>query len=236
MKIHVFRHLEFEGLGMIGEWIQDKGYTYTETRFWENTLTYPDPNQIDMLIIMGGSMNVDEEDQYPWLVEERQFIRKAMDTNVKILGVCLGAQLISRASGKEVIRSPYKEIGWFPVSKLFSNHTLFPNLKEEEVTVMQWHGDMFEIPEDSERLFASAGCPNQAFSMNENRVVGLQFHLELSKQYILPFFDNDEDEELKVKAPYIQTPDEIKAGCGKYDVVTRELLFDLLNVMAELPK
>lgn len=236
MNIHVFRHLEFEGLGMIGEWIQENGYAYSETRFWEDALQYPDPHQIDMLIIMGGSMNVDEEEKYPWLAGEKQYIRRAMDANVKILGVCLGAQLISRAAGKKVIQSPYKEIGWFPVKKLFTNHTLFPNLKDEEVTVMQWHGDMFETPDDSQKLFASDGCPNQAFSMNENRVVGLQFHLELSKQYILPFFDNDDEEELTVKAPYIQTPKEIKAGCGKYDVITRTLLFDLLDVMSGLPK
>jgi len=236
MNIHVFRHLEFEGLGMIGEWIHENGYSFTETRFWENAPVYPNPEEIDLLIVMGGSMNVDEEDEYSWLGEEKKYIRRAIDANVKILGVCLGAQLIARATGKAVIRSPFKEIGWFPVRKLFTNHTLFPNLKEQEVTVMQWHGDMFEIPEGSEYLFASEACPNQAFSLNENRVVGLQFHLELSKKYILPFFDNDGDEELNERAPYIQTPEEIKAGCGRFDLVTRELLFDLLAVLSNLPK
>lgn len=234
MKIHVFRHLSFEGLGMIQDWISERGFTFTETRFWENCEQLPELKSLDMLIVMGGSMNVDEEDIYPWLAVEKEYIRKAIKANVKVLGVCLGAQLISRAMGKEVILSPHKEIGWFPVKKLFTKHGLFPQLNEkEEAMVMHWHGDMFGIPNGADRLFESEGCPNQAFTMNGNRVVGLQFHLELEEKQILPFFENVEDE-LKQKAPFIQKNEAILAGCKENVFFARSLLFDLLDKMAVL--
>ncbi len=236
MRIHVFRHLSFEGLGMIQDWIYERGFAYTETRFWENSKELPDPESLDMLIVMGGPMNVDEEDKYPWLAEEKAYIRKAIEANVKVLGVCLGAQLISRAMGKQVVQSPYKEIGWFPVNKLFEKHDLFPALNgKDDVTVMHWHGDMFEIPDGADRIFESQGCPNQAFVLNSNRVVGLQFHLELEEKHILPFFENVEDE-LKEKAPYIQATDDILAGCRQNVGFARSLLFDLLDKMADLTK
>lgn len=233
-RIHALQHLSFEGLGFIHPWISKHGHTLTETRFWEDKLALPSMDSFDLLIVMGGSMNVDEEELYPWLKAEKAFISEAIKSNKKVLGICLGAQLIARATGVQVLRSPEKEIGWFPVKREFESHPLFPSFHSiDSLPVMHWHGDMFEIPVGAQRLFSSNGCPNQGFAMNENRVIGLQFHLELGNQHIRTFFEQDLSE-FESTAKYIQSPATILELEKEYVGRTREALNELLDRLIEL--
>jgi GMP synthase-like glutamine amidotransferase len=232
MRFHALRHLQFEGLGMIEPWIRHHGHSLTETLFWESDWEIPSLDSFDFLIVMGGSMNVDEEAEFPWLVQEKAFIADCIRANKRILGICLGAQLISRALGHKVGRSPEKEIGWFPVEKKFDTHPLFPSLADKkQLQVMQWHGDMFDLPTGAESLFSSAGCPNQAFTLNENRVVGLQFHLELSDNHIRLFFDDGDNAEFDNVTKYIQLPTTILEESKKHVATTRQVLNELLEAM-----
>jgi GMP synthase-like glutamine amidotransferase len=181
MRIHYFQHVEFEGLGCIAAWTEQRGHRITATRFFAGE--QPPPLQdIDVLVVMGGPMNIYEEDQYPWLTHEKAYLRQAIDTGKKVLGICLGAQLIADVLGGPVTRNAHKEIGWFPITltKAAQQHPALAHLAPS-TTVLHWHGDTFALPPGATLLASSAGCAHQAFAMG-NQVVALQFHLELTPQ------------------------------------------------------
>jgi len=139
---------------------------------------FPDTQDIDLLIIMGGPMGVSDEADFPWLSSEKTFIKRCIESGVAVLGICLGAQLIADVSGAKVYPNPEKEIGWFPVtSTTTGNDTFrFPS----STTVFHWHGETFSLPEGATLLAKSSGCINQAFQLGD-RVIGLQFHLETTR-------------------------------------------------------
>jgi GMP synthase-like glutamine amidotransferase len=131
---------------------------------------------------MGGPMGVYDELQYPWLTEEKTFIRRSIDAGKIVLGICLGAQLIANALGAVVFKNPYREIGWFPIERqLNANESAMADIFPETLEVFHWHGDTFEIPQGAKLLASSEGCRNQGFII-DSRVLGLQFHLETTSE------------------------------------------------------
>jgi GMP synthase (glutamine-hydrolysing) len=195
LRIHVFQHVPFEGPAYIEEWARNSGHKLTVTRFYEKH-RLPSLNRVDWLIVMGGPMRADDAESYPWLQKETDFIRRAIEADKTVLGICLGAQLIARAMGSDVYANREKEIGWYPVqfkiprgsgpgSGLRSLFRGFP----KEMTVLHWHGDTFDLPEGA-RLFASShGCDNQLFAVGE-RVIGIQFHVESTPESLEALVDN----------------------------------------------
>ena len=176
IKAHYLQHVPFEGLGSIEPWLQSKRAAISVTKFFEEP-ALPDPANIDLLVIMGGPMSVNDEQDFPWLRQEKEFVRAAIKQDKAVVGICLGAQLIAAAMGAAVYPNMEKEIGWFPITAepecvtgdLFS----FP----QELLVFHWHGDTFDLPAGAARLASSSACENQAFQLGR-RVIGLQFHLE----------------------------------------------------------
>ena len=134
------------------------------------------------MIVMGGPMNIYEEKKYPWLLREKCFIEDATKTGKVVIGICLGAQIIADVLGANVYAGEHKEIGWFPIfrTKEAGESIVFRDFPSE-LEVFHWHGDSFDLPSGCIRLAESAACPNQAFIYDE-RVVGLQFHLEVTRQ------------------------------------------------------
>lgn len=138
MRAHYFQHVPFEGLGSIESWLKKSGFKITSTRFYESA-KLPDLKTIDLLVVMGGPMSVNDEDRFPWLVAEKQFIWDAIAKSKPVLGICLGAQLIASALGAGVYPNKVKEIGWFPIHGIESNGQsvfAFP----ESISVFHWHG------------------------------------------------------------------------------------------------
>ena len=175
MRIHSLEHQAEEGPGKIADWAAERGHTITRTALYADE-ALPALDTFDLLVVMGGGMNIYQHRDHPWLVAEKEFLRRAIDAKKPILGICLGAQLLSDVLGGKVYQNPEKEIGWFPVTFVdqaapFSG---FPR----EVNVMHWHGDTFDLPPGARLVAGSAGCPRQAFIWGD-RVVGLQFHLEM---------------------------------------------------------
>ncbi len=207
MRLHSLEHEPFEGLANIEVWAKNRGHSISRTLLFNNE-ELPDINDFDWLFIMGGSMNIYEEEKYPWLASEKNFIAEAIANKKIVLGMCLGSQLIADVLGGKVSKNKYKEIGWFPVSltKDARNSSIFSALPSKFMA-FHWHGDTFKIPSGAARIAESEGCKAQAFE--HGRVIGLQFHLEYSEKSIALMLQNCSDE--IVDGKYIQKPDEIAA-------------------------
>lgn len=178
MNAHILQHVSFEGIGSMGPWLRRRSANITSTRFFE-PWTLPDVSSLDLIIAMGGPMSVNDEAELPWLVEEKQFIRAAIQQGIPVLGICLGAQLIASALGARVYPGKQREIGWFDIESVphTSDAFVFPNT----TSVFHWHGETFDLPAGAVHLARSAACEHQAFQVGSN-VIGLQFHLETTPQ------------------------------------------------------
>lgn len=174
MNVHILQHVPFEGLGSMEPWLLARGSRISYTRFFE-TCSLPDIATVDFVIAMGGPMSVNDEAELPWLMDEKQFIRSAIQQGVPVLGICLGAQLIASALGARVYAGRQREIGWFDISAVPSPEPTFQF--PHTASVFHWHGETFDLPDHAVKLASSAACENQAFQMGSN-VIGLQFHLE----------------------------------------------------------
>ena len=138
----------------------------------------PSVEEFEWLVVMGGPMGVRDNDAFPWLEQEVELIRSALKNEKRILGVCLGAQLMAHAMGASVYRNPHKEIGWFPVDSPKEKADALVEILPPRFDAFHWHGDTFGIPETAQPIGSSEATKNQGFSMGTN-VLALQFHLEL---------------------------------------------------------
>ena len=229
IRIHYFQHVVHEGLGSIEEWISLSGHSLTSTRFFESA-KLPEISDIDWLIIMGGPMNVHNEEQFPWLADEKKFIRHAVDAGKTVLGICLGSQLISVVLGARVYQNSEKEIGWFDIelTSFAQSCNLFFDMGSR-LKVFHWHGDTFDLPEDAIHLASSAGCKNQAFIYN-GKVLALQFHLETTCDSLLEMIERGRKELTTGK--YVQTEKELLKNKQLIES-NRKILFILLTRLAE---
>jgi GMP synthase-like glutamine amidotransferase len=189
MRLHFLQHVWFEDLAYIKVWAERRNAKISRTAFFSDE-HLPSIDSFDWLVIMGGPMGVYDEKEYPWLVDEKRFISEAIDNGKKVLGICLGAQLIAAVGGGKVYPNKYTEIGWFDVSKTEHGKTseVFSFLPDT-FTAFHWHGDTFDLPRGAKRLANSEACTNQAFELGTN-VIGLQFHLESSVKSIGKLVDN----------------------------------------------
>ncbi|HEX8235712.1 MAG TPA: type 1 glutamine amidotransferase [Abditibacteriaceae bacterium] len=205
MNIHYLQHDAAEGPGSIAQWARASGHIISGTRLCDDE-PLPMLENIDWLVVLGGPMNVYQTEEYPWLVREKKFIEAAIGANKKLVGVCLGAQLIADVLGAPVRRNEYSEIGWYPVQLTEDGRqSLLFGFLPGEFTVLHWHGDTFELPRGATHIARSEACANQAFAYGDN-VVGLQFHLEYTRegaQELLHCADELGD------GPYIQTAEEM---------------------------
>lgn len=167
------------------------------------------PNNADgynVLIILGGPASVYENHQY--LRNEEKLIQQAIAKNIPTLGICLGSQLIAKAAGASVYKGSRKEIGWYPVELTTDSiNDIFKGLKKN-ITVFQWHGDTYDLPKNAVTLAKSELYPVQAFRVGN--AVGIQFHLEVSRDMITDWI-NQYSSELESVRNYINV-DDIIAG------------------------
>ncbi|MEJ2108368.1 MAG: type 1 glutamine amidotransferase [Acidobacteriota bacterium] len=230
MNIHWIQHVPFEGLGSIESWILAHGYSLNGTRAYRRE-SFPVADRFDWLIVMGGPMNIYEDDKHPWLAAERKFIKQAIDEGKVVLGICLGAQLIADALGAGVYAGSCKEIGWFPVRKTEeANASRIFRAFPSQMEVFHWHGDTFPLPSGCLHLAESDACRNQAFAY-EDRVIGLQFHLEMTRQNVEAILSGCRDE--LVEAPYIQKAEDILFNNDKFRAANREM-HGLLDRLAKV--
>ncbi len=184
-KIVVLKHIGIEGPGTLGAFFQKSGFDIKEIELQDGAEVPNDLTGIVALVILGGPMNVYEEEKFPFLQKENAFIQQALARNVPLLGVCLGAQLLAKACGAKVGKSPSPEVGFFDIL-LTEEGNKDPFLKgiKPRFKAFQWHEDMFELPQKSRWLASSQGCPHQAFRVGE-KAYCLQFHVEVDLPMII---------------------------------------------------
>lgn len=230
MRVHVIQHVPFETPGLIAEWAADRGHTVTITRAWADA--FPAQPGEGLLIVLGGPMGAADDDVLPWLSAEKRFIAETIAAGGPVLGVCLGAQIIALVLGGSVRRNPETEIGWYPVTRTpeAGQSPLFAEWPPEAV-VGHWHGDTFELPEGVSSLLSSEYCRNQAFVF-DSRVVGLQFHLEWTRELLTGMVEACAGE-LTDSGPAITPAAALLGGLESAQPGCRELLFGLLDRLVE---
>lgn len=225
MRIHYLQHVSFEGLASIETWANSQGHALSSTQFYQDE-SLPNVAEFDSLVVMGGPMNIYEENRYPWLLKEKRFIEQALKHDKIILGICLGSQLIADVLGAKVFPNPEPEIGWFPIEltaeALTSN--VF-NVLPKQLTVFHWHGDTFELPQGAIRMASSEGCQNQAFIYGE-KVIGLQCHLEATESSVQKLIEHGADE--LVEGKYIQKSKEMLSQADNFQKIN-DAMNSLLN-------
>jgi len=179
MSILVLQHIACEGPGLLAPILEARGLSLRTAHLGKDG-PVPDVASYQGLVVLGGPMNVDEEERYPFLRDEVRAIQQALRLGVPILGVCLGAQLLAKALGARVYPAREKEIGFSRVrlTEEGGRDPLF-RTQGQFMTVFQWHGDTFDLPRGAVNLAASAVCPHQAFRYGRS-AYGLQFHLEVT--------------------------------------------------------
>ncbi len=170
------QHVPFEGPGVFRQALEVRGYAL-------RTILVPSeglPQDFgDFLLIMGGPMSVN--DSAPWIAEELQFVKAAMENRISIIGICFGSQLLAKALGGSVQPGPAFEIGMVEVTVTDEGKRdpVFRHLPSM-FQVFQWHGEGISLPPETQSLVASAEFPVQAFRAQE-RCYGLLFHPEMDE-------------------------------------------------------
>lgn len=220
LRIHSIHHVPFEGLGYIADWAREREHHLSATWQHQND-PLPDLSEVDLLIVIGGPMGVGDEHLYPWLSAEKALIRLAIQREIPVLGICLGAQLIADVLGASVGPQGYREIGWFPIQR--TGTPLDPPWLESvplSMDVLHWHGDRFELPENAQSLWSSEACPNQGFICGS--ALALQFHMEITQPGARELCDACSDE-LGAGGKWVQSPQKILADSARFEEAGQRL-------------
>ncbi|MFD1467678.1 type 1 glutamine amidotransferase [Hymenobacter caeli] len=210
MRWHCLQHLPDEGPGHAADWLAAHGHALRYTRFFDPDPALPALEEFDGLLILGGAMGVHDEAVFPWLRDEKAFLREAIRAGKLTLAICLGAQLLALALGGEVRPNPAPEIGFWTVR--FSAKALaHPLLRgwPAKAAVLHWHHDTFTVPPGALRVGMSAGCAAQGFVWGDG-LIGLQFHPEMTREMVeqLLRFEGHETAE---EQEFVQTAAQIRA-------------------------
>lgn len=183
-KFIIIQHVPHEILGTFHPLLKENDIRIKYVNFHRETNTNIKFKGYDGLVILGGPMSAYDHKNYPFLIHEQRMIEEALKENIKIIGICLGAQLIAQVLGARVYKNELPEIGWYDVelTETGKKDHFFKFFKDKE-KIFQWHSDSFDLPKGAKHLASSQLCKNQGFCYDDN-VYALQFHLEVDKMLI----------------------------------------------------
>lgn len=218
MNIHFILHETFEVPGAYLKWAQERGHNVTSTKVYEEEKLPETVDGIDFLIVMGGPQSPDENRQaFPYYDPKAEIvlIQKAIDADIYIVGVCLGAQLLSVAYGGKYEHSHEREIGVFPIN-LTEAGLADDHIKDFGSTLDtgHWHGDMPGLSDNAVVMATSKGCPRQIVRFSPKHYA-FQAHLEFDPEAIDLLIAADGEEHLRQQnqeLPFVQTPEQLRAN------------------------
>jgi GMP synthase-like glutamine amidotransferase len=226
MRIHVLQHVPFEGPANVGVWAKRNGHDLAVTNLHHGD-DLPPIDAADAMVVLGGLMSVTDEQEYPWLVGEKTFLREYIATTRPVLGICLGAQLLAECLGGTVRRNDVREIGWHEVTLAPAARQIGPmGSWPERMLPLHWHGDTFTLPAGATRIASSPATAEQGFVYGGN-VLTLQFHIEYSVASIELMLTHC-GHELE-DGPFVQQPEQIREQIAPRVARTQRWLDALLD-------
>ena len=217
-EVLVVQNTRTEGSGYLGELLANDGFTIHSVNAKHEKLP---EKKYSLLVILGAP---ESANQYlPYLQAEQKLIKKTVDDDIPVLGICLGSQLIAKTFGGKVYRGPKKEIGFYHDLKIDTDSKLFSGFTNP-FTVFHWHGDTFDLPEGAVRLAYSENYQNQAFQINS--AVGLQFHLEVNAEMVNLWLDKTREKLEQI--PYID-PQKIRSDIDENISIVKNNMNNFYN-------
>ncbi len=201
-KVVILEHVPSEKAGTILDYLKEEKIPHQEVQLFAEKFKLPDLSRVRALVVMGGPMNVYEEEKHPFLIKENIYIQNAVEKGIPFLGVCLGSQLLAKALGSRVYKAQKPEVGWgdIQLSPAANEDRVLgaPGLKK--MRVLQWHEDTFDLPPGAVHLASSQLVHNQAY-VCEERFYGFQFHVEVNRAMLKDWFGKHADKE-KILSEY----------------------------------
>jgi len=197
MSVLILKNDEHEGPGSIADYLNVEGIPYRTVEMYKNDGLYN--LDFSILVILGGPMSVNDEVNYPYITTEIDLVKRAIGAQKRILGICLGAQIVAKALGASVYKGSTEEIGWLDIE--FSRNCMSDDCISEFLTngqenkehykckMFHWHGETFDLPQGSFHLAESDAYRNQAFRFG-NKTYAFQFHIEVTREMIREWFEN----------------------------------------------
>ena len=216
MKVHFVLHETFEVPGAYLKWALERGHHITTTKVYEKEPLPETIDGIDFLIVMGGPQSPDEDrENFPYYDSKAEiaFMKEAIAADIYIVGVCLGAQLLSVAYGAKYEHSPEREIGVYPVTLTLEGLTdPHVGLLGATLETGHWHGDMPGLTEDAVVLATSQGCPRQMIRFSPKHYA-FQAHLEFDPESVDLLIAADGEavlEDQSQELTFVQEPEAIR--------------------------
>lgn len=225
MRVHVLQHVAFEGLGSIATWLAQQPAQVSYTRFFADEVL-PNLQGLDLIIVLGGPMSVNDHANFTWLSSEQTFIAAAIAQGTAVLGICLGAQLIARALGARVYPNESVEIGYSLITAPPVAATLFQ--LPATLSVLHWHGETFDLPVGAIHLASSARCRHQAFQLG-TRVLALQFHLEANASTVTQLLQHCADDLTRLN--YSLSSEDWQRGTEQYAATSNACMAKVLQYL-----
>ena len=192
-RLLVFQHVAVEPLGTLDALIRARGHRIRFHNFERHPDAEPDVDRYRGLVVLGGPMNVEDQNRRPHLKTELNAIERALEQGKPVLGICLGAQLLAHVLGAPVQRHRQAEIGWYDLEMSVEGRSdAVLGAAGERLPVFQWHSYSYDLPSGATHLARTETCEQQAFRFGSN-AYGFQFHLEADEGVIerwltLPWF------------------------------------------------
>jgi len=229
MSLIVFQHQSDETSSQLGVTLARHGHKLRTVKLWAGEPVPPDFDDVDGVISMGGAMDVEQKDAHRWIEKELNYLRRAHEAELPIVGICLGAQLVAEALGGTVGKMDKPEVGWGEVKLAFPG-TIDPVLAGIPWQSMQmhFHGcEVTDLPPDSTPLAGSALCRTQAFKVGLT-TYAFQYHPEWTRTEIEHF----------ASLPFVeqagQSTEQIIEGCEEHYALYRHLGDRLAERMAQI--